>query len=95
MMELPIGDQTCGGCGFHFATTEQCARHWYLKRCRNYTEDMVVEDIVDKKRHDSKVWYKVRWQGWSSDWDEWLPLQELQNCRTMIQNYERNNRRNQ
>lgn len=54
----------------------------------------VVEAIKKKDidRH-GKVFYKVRWRGYSREHDTWEPEEQLQNAKIAIAEYERNRSR--
>ena len=82
-------DRTCGECRRKFSTMQKLFNHWFEKRCTQYNDDMVVEKIVGKKISAGVVLYRIRWQNWSCAWDEWIPKNELLNCKNKIRDYEK------
>jgi len=32
-----------------------------------------IEEILQKKRNKDGIWYKVKWTGWPSEYNEWVP----------------------
>lgn len=53
-----------------------------------YSDDFVVEIIVNKRVVNGKVQYLARWAGYNSDDDTWLTIEELDNCLSLVNDYE-------
>ena len=49
--------------------------------------DYVVEKIIDKKRGRWPK-YLVKWQGWTSRFNSWLPIQKLSRSQELVDEYE-------
>ena len=48
-----------------------------------------IEKIIDKKRRRNRIEYLVRWRGYDSYENSWLPVSELKNARQAIADYEK------
>lgn len=48
-----------------------------------------VEKIIDKKLFGGKPKYLVKWKGFSSDQNTWETEQNLNNCRWMVEEFEK------
>ncbi|XP_074626287.1 uncharacterized protein LOC141884405 isoform X2 [Acropora palmata] len=46
-----------------------------------------VERILDAKRKDGKMYYKVRWEGYESEEDSWEPMENLITCQELVDKY--------
>ena len=51
-------------------------------------EEYEVERIVDSRTRRGQLQYRVRFQGYNADHDEWLPVDNLQHAETAIKAYE-------
>jgi hypothetical protein len=51
-----------------------------------------VESIVSKKIKKGKPYYLVKWKGYPSDDNTWEPLNNLNNCEQILQNFEQSKR---
>ena len=51
-------------------------------------EEYEVEKVVARRRAPGKhgaVQYKVRWKGWSKEYDSWLQGAELEGCKRLVE----------
>lgn len=52
-------------------------------------EEYEVEAVVGKRpRKSGSPLYRVRWQGYTADWDEWVSCDQLHHCQDLIDEYE-------
>lgn len=52
------------------------------------TDDIYeVERIIDAKRKDGKVLFKVRWEGYGSEEDSWEPSDNLLTCQELVDRF--------
>jgi hypothetical protein len=54
----------------------------------NDAEEYEVETILDKTRSRGAVWYKVKWKGWPSEYDQWVPQEDLANAKRLVRDFE-------
>ena len=52
------------------------------------TEEYEVRKILDKRKHNRRVYYLVQFEGEPVQEAVWLPKSELSNCRELLQEYE-------
>ena len=50
-------------------------------------EEWEVEEILDSELRRRKLWYKVRWAGYSLARDSWQPASDLTNCPDLIKQF--------
>ncbi|KAK6971921.1 hypothetical protein R3P38DRAFT_3140054 [Favolaschia claudopus] len=48
---------------------------------RRKTKDYEIEAVVGEKVTSGERWFKVRWKGWSEDYDEWKPEEDVHNAK--------------
>jgi len=53
-----------------------------------YEENYIVEKIMDKKTHNGVVKYKVKWLGYPTSQCTWEPLENLDNCLELVDEYQ-------
>lgn len=52
------------------------------------TDDIYeVERILDDRKKDGKVLFKVRWEGYGSEEDSWEPNENLLTCQELVNRY--------
>lgn len=49
-----------------------------------------IECIVAHKREHGRLLYRVRWLGWSPEYDEWMPEERLENAKSLLATYRMN-----
>ena len=52
-------------------------------------EEWEIENIVDDKVVGKVKYYQVKWKGWPSEYNEYIPEQELQHAKSLRQEYDR------
>ena len=57
--------------------------------CTSYEEEYFVEKILDKKKYKDVWKYKVKWVGFSLDECTWEPIENLQTCIELIEEFDR------
>ena len=50
-------------------------------------EEWEVEEILDSELRRRKLWYKVRWAGYSVARDSWQPASDLTNCPDLVKQF--------
>lgn len=55
--------------------------------CDSIDDIYEVEKILDAKKKDGTMFYKVRWEGYGSEEDSWEPIDNLLTCQELVDNY--------
>jgi transcription antitermination factor NusG len=64
-----------------------------VKSINNDEEDeWEIEKLVDRRRRRNRLEYLVRWKGWSPEYDEWKTVDQLENARQMMRDYDQESR---
>jgi len=53
----------------------------------NKKEEYKIEEILEKQRRKGKLWYKVKWIDYSSEYDQWIPEQDLDDTSELCEMY--------
>jgi len=53
----------------------------------NEKEEYEVEKILEKQRRKDKLWYKVKWINYSSEYDQWISEQDLDDASELHEMY--------
>jgi hypothetical protein len=61
-----------------------------FENCELYEEMYNVEKILDKKKYKNVWKYKVKWEGYSIDECTWEPIENLDNCKNLVEEFEKN-----
>lgn len=56
--------------------------------CELYEEEYIVEKILEKKKYKNVWKYKVKWEGYSYDETTWEPIENLEKCKHMVEEFE-------
>lgn len=59
----------------------------YFER-KNEDKEFVVETILDKKIENGKIWFLIKWKGFSNAYNKWIPKNET-NCPEKIKAFEK------
>jgi hypothetical protein len=59
-----------------------------FENCTSYEEEYFVEKILDKRKYKDIWKYKVKWVGYSIDDCTWEPIENLEQCRDMVEKFE-------
>ena len=63
-----------------------------VKSVNNDEEDeWEVEKLIDRRRKRNRLEYLVRWKGWSSEYDAWKTVGQLNNSRRLMKDYDQAN----
>ena len=46
-----------------------------------------VEEILGRKSESGQVYYRIKWSGYSSQYNTWEPEENLANCRDLIEEF--------
>jgi hypothetical protein len=47
-----------------------------------------VEKILEKRKKNGQIQYKLRWKGYDESWDTWAPTSDFENMTDLIQEFE-------
>jgi len=53
----------------------------------NESEEYKVEEILEKQRRKGELWYKVKWTGYPSEYNQWIPEQDLNGASELCEAY--------
>jgi len=53
----------------------------------NEKEEYEVEKILEKQRRKDKLWYKIKWIGYPSEYNQWIPEQDLDDASELHEAY--------
>lgn len=59
-----------------------------IKADNDQESEWEIEKIVDKRRRRNRVEYLVKWKGYDSHDNQWLPVSQLTNSRDVIKDFE-------
>jgi hypothetical protein len=59
-----------------------------FENCTSYEEEYFVEKILDKRKYKDVWKYKVKWVGYSIDDCTWEPIENLEQCRDLVDKFE-------
>ena len=51
-------------------------------------EQWEIEEVTDDLTRKGEVWCKVKWIGWSREYDQWVPDHEMDRARDVIKQYQ-------
>ncbi len=54
----------------------------------NKKEEYEVEEILEKQRRKGELWYKVKWIDYPSEYDQWIPEQDLDDASELHEMYD-------
>jgi hypothetical protein len=52
-----------------------------------------IEEVKDKATIKGTTHYLVKWEGWPTEYNQWIPEEDMGNAQQAIQRYERNKRK--
>ena len=53
-------------------------------------EEWEVEEVKDQQLVKGEKFYLVKWTGWPSEYNQWVPEEDMANAQQAIQKYLRN-----
>jgi transposase InsO family protein len=56
-------------------------------------DEWEIEEVKDKKRIKGEVHYLIKWAGWPTEYNQWIPEQNMENAQEAIQDFERRKRK--
>ena len=63
-----------------------------LPELEDNPEEYEIEEIRDKRTMKGKVYYLIKWTGWPSEYNQWVPEDDM-NAPGMIQAFEKTTKR--
>jgi transposase InsO family protein len=51
-------------------------------------EEYEIEEILDRQRKQGAYWYKVKWKGWPSEYNQWVSTQDMANAKELKEEFE-------
>jgi hypothetical protein len=52
-------------------------------------DEWEVEEVRDEKKFQNELHYLVKWKGWPSEYNQWVPAQDMENARGMISKFQK------
>ena len=52
-----------------------------------------MEEVKDKATLKGTTHYLVKWEGWPTEYNQWIPEEDMSNAQGAIRRYERNRRK--
>jgi hypothetical protein len=52
-------------------------------------DEWEIEEVKDKGIIKNQVHYLVKWEGWPTEYNQWIPEEDMDNARLAIQRYEK------
>ena len=56
-------------------------------------EEWEIEEVKDKATIKGTTHYLVKWEGWPTEYNQWIPEEDMGNAQKAIQRYEKNKRK--
>jgi hypothetical protein len=56
-------------------------------------EEFEVEEVKDKTIINGQIHYLVKWEGWPTEYNQWIPEEDMDNSRQAIQRYDKQQKR--
>ena len=56
-------------------------------------EEWEIEEVKDKATIKGMTHYLVKWEGWPTEYNQWIPKEDIGNAQKAIQRYKRNKRK--
>ncbi len=52
-------------------------------------DEWEIEEVKDKGMIRDRMHYLVKWEGWPTEYNQWIPEEDMGNARLAIQRYEK------
>ena len=52
-------------------------------------DEWEVEEVKDKTTKDGQTYYLVKWEGWPTEYNQWIASEDMENAKQAIQSYEK------
>jgi hypothetical protein len=56
-------------------------------------DEWEIEEVKDKTKIKEEVHYLIKWAGWPTEYNQWIPEQNMENAQEAIQDFERRKRK--
>ena len=53
-----------------------------------------IEEVKDKATIKGTTHYLVKWEGWPTEYNQWIPEEDMGNAQDAVRRYERNKSKN-
>ena len=53
-------------------------------------KEQEIEEVKDKAVIKGTIHYLVKWEGWPTEYNQWIPEEDMDNALGAIRRYERN-----
>ena len=53
-----------------------------------HPQDFEVEQVLQKRKFGRETKYLIKWKGWTDSHNTWEPLEHLNNCHELLQQFE-------
>ena len=57
------------------------------------TEQYEVEELLGRKKQKGQLWYKVKWLGYGPEYNEWLPVEDMEGTQLLRDAYDKRAKR--
>jgi hypothetical protein len=55
-------------------------------------DEYELEEIRDKKTIRGQIYYLVKWTSWPSEYNQWVPEEDMANAHEMVRSFEKSRR---
>ena len=59
-----------------------------VKSIDDNEDESEIEEMMDRRKRRNRIEYLARWKGWSSEYDEWKTVNQLNNARRLMREYD-------
>ena len=56
-------------------------------------EEWEIQEVKYKKEIKGEIYYLIKWEGWPTEYNQWIPEQNMDNAQEAIQSFERRKRK--
>ncbi|KAJ6033888.1 hypothetical protein N7444_003584 [Penicillium canescens] len=56
-------------------------------------DEWEVEEVRGEKKFQNELHYLVKWKGWPSEYNQWVPLSDMGNARGIIAKFQKQKKR--
>ena len=52
-------------------------------------QEWEIKEVKDKTKQKGETYYLVKWEGWPTEYNLWIPERSMENAKEAIQRFER------